>query len=388
LYPLGTYPLSINPVLRDDPGYRVKASVLGRRRFSHAGRCAGAHLHLEVPVGTVWPDVKAALDAPATAQRELLGLYNLATALDPALVALTRACPFYEGRLDGFAARTVHYRGILGFEGVYAGLDEVGGLSAYASRVEDLVDQQRARYRAWFSAMDRAGVERRHFAQAGGRLHRASWNPVRLSHHGTVEIRSMDANFPEMVLAVCALIRGAAERIRRERLEVRPSRDVLTLEPEGDMLRVPVFSYLSGELLRAAVTGGVQDPRVEAYVNSVVTFASPYLESPELVEPLGTSGSYRTTEYEVLASFPDQGTYLRRKQGMALVRETCRRMNEQVSTLRRRYDEPLQGDEGDPKVARVIYIGDSPTALAEGVHPAGGVDHAQATASAANKEPA
>src|SRR5215212_6476295 len=141
LYPLGTYPLPINPVLRDDPGYRVKASVLGRRRFSHASRCAGTHLHLELPAGTVWPDVKAALRAPVAAQRKLLGLYNLATALDPALVALTRACPFYEGEVDGFAARTVHYRGILGFEGIYAGLDEVGALSAYASRVEDLVDQ-------------------------------------------------------------------------------------------------------------------------------------------------------------------------------------------------------------------------------------------------------
>jgi gamma-glutamyl:cysteine ligase YbdK (ATP-grasp superfamily) len=387
LYPLGTYPLPIRPTMREDSAYAVQARTIGHERFSHAGRCAGAHLHLELPAGTVWPDVKASLDAPLAAQRELLGLYNLATALDPALVALTRACPFYEGRTEGFATRTVNYRGILGFDGLYANLQEVGGLGAYASRVEDLIDQQRARYRAWFSAMDLAGVERRLFAQAGGNLHRASWNPVRLSHHGTVEIRSMDANFPEMVLAVCALIRGAAERIRRERLEVRPSRGVLTLEPEGDMLRVPVFSYLSGELLRAAVTGGVQNPRVGAYVNSVVAFASPYLKSPELLEPLGTSGSYRTTEYEVLESFPDQGTYLSREQGLSLVRETCRRMNEQVSSLRRRYDEPLQGDEGDPKVARVINIGDSPTALAEGVHPAG-VDHAQATASAANSEPA
>jgi carboxylate-amine ligase len=46
LYPLGTYPLPINSVLRDDPAYRVKANVLGRNRFSHAGRCAGTHLHL------------------------------------------------------------------------------------------------------------------------------------------------------------------------------------------------------------------------------------------------------------------------------------------------------------------------------------------------------
>jgi hypothetical protein len=229
LYPLGTYPLPIRPALRDDPSYAIKARTIGYERFLGAGRCAGTHLHLELPAGTVWPDVKAALNAPLAAQRELLGLYNLATALDPALVALTRACPYYEGRTDGFAARTVHYRGILGFEGLYEDLHEVGGLSAYASRVEDLVDQQRARYRAWFSAMD---------------------------------------------LAVCALIRGAAERVRHERLEVRPSRGVLALEPDGDLLHVPIFSYLNGELLGAAVTRGVLDWRVEAYVDSVVRFAS------------------------------------------------------------------------------------------------------------------
>src|SRR5215203_6109100 len=318
LYPLGTYPLPISPVLRDDPVYMVKASTIGHGRFSHAGRCAGVHLHLELPAGTVWPDVKTALDAPAAAQRELLGLYNLATALDPALVALTRACPYYEGRTDGSAARTLHYRGILGFDGLYAGLPEVGGLSAYASRVEDLVDQQRARYRAWFASME-------------GNLHRASWNPVRLSHHGTVEIRSMDANFPEMVLAVCALISGAAERVRRERLEVRPSRGVLTVEPEGDLLQVPVFSYLSGELLRAAVTGGVQDRRVEAYVDSVVRFASPYLEAPELVGPLVASGGYETTEHEILASFPTQDASVTQEEGLSLVRQSCRRLDERVS---------------------------------------------------------
>jgi hypothetical protein len=385
LYPLGTYPLPISPVLRDDPRYTVRAGIIGPGKFSHAGRCAGTHLHLELPAGTVWPDVKAALDAPAAAQRELLGLYNLVTALDPALVALTRACPFYEGRLDGVAARTVHYRGILGFEGAYAGLREVGGLSAYASRVEDLVDQQRARYRAWFEAMDLAGVERRHFAHAEGNLHRASWNPVRLSHHGTVEIRSMDANFPEMVLAVSALIRGVAERVRTERLEVRPARGVLALEPEGDLLRVPIFSYLNGELLAAAATRGVQDQRVEAYVDSVIRFASPYLEMPELVEPLGSLGSYRTTESEILESFPAPGTYLTPDQGLSLVREACRRTNEQFSSLLRRYGETPPEVEHNPQVARVTYIGDSPTALAAGAHLAS-VDDAQPTAIAADKE--
>jgi gamma-glutamyl:cysteine ligase YbdK (ATP-grasp superfamily) len=361
LYPLGTYPLPIRPALRDDPSYAIKASTIGYERFLGAGRCAGTHLHLELPASTVWPDVKVALDAPLAVQRELLGLYNLATALDPALVALTRACPFYDGRADGFATRTVHYRGILGFEGLYADLREVGALSPYASRVEDLVDQQRARYRAWFAAMDLAGVERRLFAQAGGNLHRASWNPVRLNHHGTVEIRSMDANYPEMVLAVCALIRGAAERVRREQLEVRPSRGVLTLEPDGERLLVPTFSYLNGELLGAAATRGVLDQRVAAYVESVVGFAVPYLQKPEFVEPLGSMGSYRTTECEILESFPDLGASLTRKQGLSLVRESCRRLDEQVSSLRRRYDETLPGDGREEGAANVAWIRTSPT---------------------------
>jgi carboxylate-amine ligase len=321
--------------------------------------------------------VKAALDAPPAAQRELLGLYNLATALDPALVALTRACPFYQGRTDGFAARTVNYRGILGFDGLYAKLREVGGLSAYASRVEDLVDQQRARYRAWFAAMDLAGVERRLFAQAGGNLHRASWNPVRLSRHGTVEIRSIDANFPETILAVCALVLGAAERVRRERLEVRPTRGVLALEPDGDLLRVPIFSYLNGELLSAAATRGVLDGRVEAYVDSLVGFASPYLGESELIEPLRSSGGYRTTESEIVASLPDRGASLSRDRGRSLVRAACRTMGEQVSSLSRQYDETPPGYQPDPGLASVTYIGASPGVFA---------GDARAVARAADKE--
>jgi gamma-glutamyl:cysteine ligase YbdK (ATP-grasp superfamily) len=387
LYPLGTYPLRISPAIRDDPGYRLKASILGHRRFLHAGRCAGAHLHLELPAGTVWPDVKASLSATVAAQRELLGVYNLATALDPALVALTRACPFYQGETVGFAARTVHYRGLLGFDGLYANLREVGGLSAYAGHAEDLIDQQRARYRAWFAAMDRAGVERRLFARAGGNLHRASWNPVRLSRHGTAEIRTMDANFPEMVLAVCALIQGAAERVRRERLEVRPGRGVLVLEPDGDLLRVPTFSYLNGELLRAAVTAGLSDRRVEAYVVSIVRFASPYLESPELLEPLGTPGNYNNTEDEILASIPHRGASLRRDQGLSLVREACGRIEDQVSSLRRRYEEVPPVAQHDPGVARVVYIRETSIMPAEVMEPAG-EDDGRVTAREADKESA
>ena len=160
---------------------------------------------------------------------------------------------------------------------------------------------------------------------------------------------------------------------------------MLTLEPDGDLLHVPIFSYLNGELLGAAATRGVLDHRVEAYVDSVVRFAALYLENPELIEPLGPSGSYRTTECEIVETFPDLGASLTREQGLSLVREACRRTDEQVSALRRRYDDSLPGDGHEPEVARVISIRDSPTVFAEGAHPES-VGDEQATARAADKE--
>lgn len=60
-------------------------------------------------------------DAPLEAREEILNLYNLAVSLEPAIIALTRSCPFYEGHSPQLAVRTVHYRGNaeFGWEGVY-----------------------------------------------------------------------------------------------------------------------------------------------------------------------------------------------------------------------------------------------------------------------------
>ena len=51
LYPLGTYPLPIKPVIREDLRYQLKLRTLGHERYLHAGRCAGVHLHLRLPAG-------------------------------------------------------------------------------------------------------------------------------------------------------------------------------------------------------------------------------------------------------------------------------------------------------------------------------------------------
>ena len=129
LYPLATYPLPIRPALRDEPLYRMRARW-GRRDTCKGWRCAGVHLHLGLRPEAVDPRVAISYDVPKDARRELLDLYNLATALNPAIVALGRSSPFYEGLFESRTPRTLHYRGRpdLAPHGLLANLQEVGGL--------------------------------------------------------------------------------------------------------------------------------------------------------------------------------------------------------------------------------------------------------------------
>lgn len=327
----------VRSYVRDDRRYRLKARIVGYERFLHAGRCAGVHLHIELPPGTVFPDVKVARKALPAVRQELLDVYNLATALDPALVALTRACPFYEGWAPGLATRTARYRGVFGVDGVYANVPEAGSLQPYAGRVEDLIECQNARYRAWFRAMDEAKVERRLFAGTEGNSYRASWNPIRLNPLGTLEIRSMDGNYPGVILPVCALVLEAIERLRHEHLRVRPTLGVRSFEVNGDELLVPDFAYLSGDLLRSAVTRGTEEPGVRAYLDSFMAFATRGRGSGYLRRLKTPEGAYRTTEDEILRAFPATGSSIAQEQGLRLVREACRELERQVSFLHREY---------------------------------------------------
>jgi gamma-glutamyl:cysteine ligase YbdK (ATP-grasp superfamily) len=335
LYPLGAYPLPLEPAVRDGLDYRVQVNTVGPERFEDAGRCAGTHLHLELQAGTVDKGAGISATASAAARKEVSNIYNLATALDPALVALTRSCPFFEGRKTGLAVRTVHYRGsaIFGWEGVYKDLPQVGALLPYAEDAEHLIRQQFDRYNAWLSAMDRAGVQRRYFAEAGGDLLRPAWNPVRLNRQGTLELRGMDSNYPEVTLATAAIILRSADRVRRDSLKVLPDDRMLAFEVTGDVLRVPGFGHLGGDLLHAAVTGGAGDETVAAYLDSILEFAG--IEDERLAVLFNhrrTTGSYPTTEADILEAYDE---HLSENEGLRLVLEACDELETQVSHLSR-----------------------------------------------------
>ena len=182
--------------------------------------------------------------------------------------------------------------------------------------------------------MERAGLERHLFVEAGGDLLRPAWNPVRLNRQGTLELRGMDSNFPEVTLTVAALILGAADLVRRDNPKVVPDENVDKFELDGGTLRVPGFGLLGGELLHAAATGGVEDPVVVAYLDSIIELVSgDERRLASLRQHRHVTGGYPTTEAEILKSYaPDDGG-LSEEQGLRLVLEACDELEAQVSRV-------------------------------------------------------
>lgn len=335
LYPLGTYPLPLTPRFRPEDRYRAQLRTLGEERFMPAGKCIGVHLHVEIPPGVVDREEVISQSAPLEGLSELVRVYNLMTALDPALISLTRSCPYYEGRMTELAARTAFYRGSrkFGWEGVYTELPELGGLHPYAGNAEELVDRQLEGKEAWLRAMRRAGTDRELKAMSKSILD-LCWRPVRVSQQNTVEVRSLDGNLPRVVLGTVALVRALAGRLVAEGLSVEPEPGVRTLVQDGSRLLVPSFDLVGGELLYEAATSGASGEAMRPYLDSVFELAGEVVRagSPEgraIAELRDESDGYRTTDAEILERWG--ATTLGTEEGLALVREACDRLEGELA---------------------------------------------------------
>jgi hypothetical protein len=143
----------------------------------------------------------------------------------------------------------------------------------------------------------------------------------------------MDSNYPEITLATAAIILRATDRVRRDGLTVLPDDGVLAFEVTGEVLRVPGFGHLGGEMLNAAVTGGARDETVAAYLDSILEFAG--VEDDRLAvlsHHRRTTGSYPTTEAGILEAYD---RHLSEDEGLRLVLEACEELEIQVSHLSR-----------------------------------------------------
>ena len=337
VYPLSTYPLHTTPIIRNKPNYHLQVCTVGSGRFDNAAKCTGTHIHLDLPDDVVDRQIGIAYNSSPEARERVLSIYNLATAFDAAIIALSRACPFYEGEVAGKAMRTIHYRGSKRFawQGVYTNLQSVGGLMPYAETIQDMTQQLFNRYHSWLQAMDLAGVERQLFLDSGGELLTAGWNPIRLNSIGTVELRGADSNYPQITLALVALISEAANRVRQENITVRPKPGCKIFKLQGQELNVPEFDYLNNELLYAAVTEGIKNTAVKEYLDSILEFSCQ--NDSEVGNYLSrfqtTLGEYTTTEAQLLAKFPTTTGTISQSDGLALVRYCCDRLEEEVNYL-------------------------------------------------------
>ncbi|WP_207955944.1 hypothetical protein [Rubrobacter marinus] len=166
------------------------------------------------------------------------------------------------------------------------------------------------------------------FEEGGGLLASSAWNPVRLNAHGTVELRGIDSTYPRTVLAISALAKGVADRVRREGLAVVPEEGRRVFEVVDGALLVPDHAYMKGELFRAAATGGVESPAVAAYLDSVLGFCG----DPAAAEALKEGDRYRSVERDLLRNFSSTPS---EEEGLELVREACDRLERDVAALGR-----------------------------------------------------
>jgi hypothetical protein len=136
-----------------------------------------------------------------------------------------------------------------------------------------------------------------------------------------------------VTLTAAAIILRSANRVRRDGLEVLPDDGVLVFEVKGNMLRVPGFGHLGGELLHAAVTGGVNDETVAAYLDSILEFAGVEDERlAVLFHHRRTTGTFPTTEAGILKAYDGR---LSEVEGLRLVLEACDELETQVQHLSR-----------------------------------------------------
>ncbi|HEY9622393.1 MAG TPA: glutamate-cysteine ligase family protein [Crinalium sp.] len=337
LYPLASYPLPVEPVMRDRPNCHAQARTLGYDRAQHSGRCTGTHLHLEAPPGSIDARIGVSYDTTPGDRAELLNLYNLATALDAAMIALSRSCPFYQGQLSQQSSHIVRYRGsqVFDWEGVFTRVQCAGGLRPYANSIETLVELQFSRHYDWLKAMDAAKVDRALFLETGGSLLESAWNPIRLNAIGTVEIRCVDSNYPAIVIALMSLVNSVSQYVRRNGLTVKSVIGQTRFEQQGLDLLVPDFDYLNGPLLYAAVTAGIKHPDVNDYLHSILEFARPVnREDTDYLATLHTIlTTHRTTEADILQQFQVVPSELSRESGLSLVRQCCDRLEQEVLSL-------------------------------------------------------
>ncbi|MBW2978119.1 hypothetical protein KY331_04705 [Candidatus Woesearchaeota archaeon] len=278
LHFMGTYPGKFDPAMRKDPNYKIKKQIFGEDRFLIAGRCIGFHSHYTLPKAVYdHTNKRLRLMINSKLKRSMLNSYNFEVAIDPALTMLIQSSPFYQGMPLAKDSRVIVYRGgkkLKYKEGLYAKLQQIGGLQPYKQTGHDLFHTIERKVERWKRAIKKVDKEANIDKMYKNRLD-MNWNPVKINAHGTLEQRGMDMNYPSHLIAVSVLLKFCLKKIQREFIEALPT-DIGIEEPfklENNILHIPPHSLVRNKLQYQSAYHGFDNKEVAEYTKRFFKFA-------------------------------------------------------------------------------------------------------------------
>src|SRR3989339_43996 len=324
LLPLGCYPGKFNPFMRNDRPYKIKESIFGKNKWKIAGKCIGFHCHYDLPRGIFDPQLRILkMLVRSKIKDSLVNSYNFLIAADPALTCFMQSSPFYQGKYMGKDSRIIMWRGgeaLNNMSGLYANFEEFGGLPHYKITALDIMDLITTRYEKWKSYIKSLGLNIKVLSLYGSILY-TTWNPVRVSPHGTPEHRGMDMNHPIYIAGAGAIIKWVLKRLQEEYYAVVPS-EIGIKEPfkvEGDTIYIPPYTYVQNELQKLSAYKGLESDIVYDYCRRFLKLAESTMPKDrlKLIEPFKVMLSKRKTISDEIIDFAGKKGFKRSDKGIS-----------------------------------------------------------------------
>jgi hypothetical protein len=270
IFPLGCYPGDFTPKMRDDPFYKNKEKIFGKKKFQIAGKNIGFHFHHTMPKGVFDREkLKLRKLIDSQAKTSLMSAYNLLIALDPMLTTITQSSPFYQGIHYGKDSRLFWYRGgrkLKFMDGLYSQHPLVGALPPYKQTLSDLNYSISRRYTFWKKQLKKAGLDPSLVGLYKSVLD-ISWNPVKVNKHDTLEQRGMDMNYADTVMGVTTILNYVLDKVQDQKLLVLPS-DIGRDEPfkiENKILHIPPHTFVRNKLQYESAKNGFDSKEIVTY---------------------------------------------------------------------------------------------------------------------------
>lgn len=320
LYPFSTYPGKFVPELSEGKTYEIKRKILGDEKIRHACRVTGFHHHYSLPKGVFDANAKEIrLMKKSKLERSMVSSYNFEIAADPLLALFAQSSPFYQGRLLGKDARIIVYRGgkkLGNMEGVYARMQQIGGLPPYKQTATDLLESLKKRRARWRMEYKKA-FPKGDFDKAYTNKMDIGWHPVKLNKHGTLEQRGMDINFMSTLIAITAILKYCLKKIQHEFLEVVPADFGIeeAFKLENGILYIPPHTYVRNRLQKLSAYNGYESKELQRIACRFLNFAKSNLPKRyvRIVRPIldmaesGKSMSDRIIQYAKYKGYLDNG---------------------------------------------------------------------------------